>query len=129
MKTNTAETNVALQTFESSEINDKLTASFLAYENTRRKKAIKNMFKRKSFSDDSKYELRNFFKFSFYWLKCLICLILNRAGGDTINAYKLIFWDQRQVHYEYSGYVWECCYVEQGFFKNWRICIILDSTY
>jgi hypothetical protein len=112
------------------EMQQALSEGLDAWDEHRRKQALKHMFKRKNLVGDFYYDFRKKpWAIAFYWLKALICILLKRTNGDYFNAHDICMWDQRPACGEYDGWDWECCWVEEGVFKNWRVCIMGDSSY
>lgn len=100
----------------------------LAWDEYRRKKAIIAMFKRKSFNDE--FDELKWFQKPFYWFKTIICLLFKRTGGSYLgDSVCIISWDFHPSVGEYYGQDWTSCWVETGFFKNWKVCICSDSSY
>lgn len=99
-----------------------------AWEEHKRRKAIKNMFKKKSFDDQ--FKDWNYVQRILYWVKTIICLLLKRTHGSYLNnSVCVINWDFYPSCGEYDGYNWTACWVEIGLFKNWKVCICSDSSY
>lgn len=102
---------------------------YYSYKNKHdRKCALKALFKRKSFCDE--WEDFRFYEKWFYWFKILICLLFDWTNGSYLDdSTDCLYWNQQPSSGEYSGYEWESLWVEHGFFKNWKVCIMSDSSY
>lgn len=97
----------------------------LQYQKYYRKRAIRACFNKVNIDMELK-ELHTGLRI-FYWLKTLICLLLNRTHGLYLmnSIYALGYDSYRDYWGEYS---WRGCWVERGVFKNWQVCLASDGS-
>lgn len=89
-----------------------------------RKHAIKNMF----IKGNMAWELKDDFKFIpkwFYFIKCLICLYLNRCKLPGYNYVMVIAYDEYSC---YDSTSWQYVAVGSGLFRRWQVQIGTDGT-
>jgi hypothetical protein len=106
------------------EIKVAITDGYRKWKNKMRWQAVRSMFIKKCVADDFDFECK-----WFYWFKSLVCLLLNRTNGSYLKGSAICYFNGRNSCGEYSGCDWEACWVEEGIFKNWRVCVITDSSY
>jgi len=96
-----------------------------AYEDARRKRAIKALFEKNSIC----FEIKdfNYVTRCWAWLKTLICLLLKRTNGSYLmpDYFNILSYD------EYSGYEsqsWEAVWISPKFLTGWQACVSSDGT-
>lgn len=96
------------------------------YEEYRRKRAIKALFQKSSWSvyDLSDY---NYVVRIFSWIKTLICLLLKRTGGSYLHKHYfcILAYDKCQG---YEGTSWEAVFISPKLFSGWQVCVCSDGT-
>lgn len=94
-------------------------------ERYKRKRALRALFEKNSIG----YEITDF-KISmrvFLWIKCLICLFLNRTNGSYLDAcyFCILSYDSRQCLECES---WDACWIGYKIFSDWQVCLASDGT-
>lgn len=93
------------------------------YEKSRRKYAIKQMFKKGNLNDEIRSDYNRVIAY-LYWIKALICLIINRRNHLDFGIF-IITYDEYSCIDSLS---WEYVSVGEGLFKGWRVNIGTDGT-
>lgn len=96
-----------------------------AWDEIKRKRAIKALFQRSGISCDiTDY---NYFIRAFCWIKTLICLLLDRTNGSYMDSNKfcILSYDER---HNLESIDWDACWVSPYLFKDWNVCLASDGT-
>lgn len=96
-----------------------------AYEDARRKRAIKALFERESFCFEM--ENYNYFVRCFAWMKTLICLILKRTNGSYLDKhyFNILAYDE---YSSIESMSWESVWISPKLFSGWQACVGSDGT-
>lgn len=96
-----------------------------AWDKYKRKRALKALFETKSFAAEL-YDY-NFIVRCFMWVKCLICLLLNRTGGSYLDPHTvcILAYDESQC---IESTNWDACWVSSKLFSGWQVCLCSDGT-
>lgn len=98
----------------------------IEWEDHMRIEAIECLFSKSTLDDEYK-ELSLLLRI-FYWVKCFLCLCLDRTWGSYLNgSISMVVWNFHSNGYD-GGQSWMGCWVEKGIFKNWRVCVTSDGT-
>ncbi|AUC14352.1 hypothetical protein BTO06_03985 [Tenacibaculum sp. SZ-18] len=97
----------------------------LAYENFKRKEAIKQLFIKSSF--DFEFFDYNIYQRCFLWFKTFICLVLKRTNASYLdkNTFCILSYNESS---DMCGMNWEACWVSTDLFCGWNVCVGSDGT-
>lgn len=88
-----------------------------------RDRALEMLFKKSNFGDDDS----NWFVNCFLWVKCFICLALERMDGTHMNYDAACVMSYDESHYP-GGTNWTSCWISTKLFSGWQVGIIADGT-